>query len=191
VDLARAPRRALVVTLQLAAVLLVGVPLAAVTQPFLPAGAPLVAIGIMLAVLGISFWRSAANLQGHVRAGAQVIVEALASQSRRGAGSSAAVAAPVSLERVSEVLPGLGELEAVHLGAGHPAIGRTLADLNLRGYTGATVLAITRPEGGVLVPTAGERLREGDVLALAGSREAIDAAKSYLAGGAAAPSASP
>mgnify|MGYP007054669370 CR=1 FL=1 len=31
----------------------------------------------MLAVLGLVFWRSATNLQGHVQAGSQMIVEAL------------------------------------------------------------------------------------------------------------------
>ena len=54
--------------------------------------------------------------------------------------------------------------------------------MNLLGRTGATVLAITRAEGGVLVPTAGERLRVGDVLAVAGTHEAIEAAKATLVG---------
>jgi len=64
--------------------------------------------------------------------------------------------------------------------SGSPAVGKTLAELNLRGVTGATVLAVTREGGGVVVPTAQERLRAGDVLALAGSHEAIDAAKKLL-----------
>jgi hypothetical protein len=42
------------------------------------------------------------------------------------------------------------------------------------------VLAVTRRDGGVLVPTATERLREGDALALAATREAIDAARTAL-----------
>ncbi len=52
--------------------------------------------------------------------------------------------------------------------------------MNLRGRTGATVLAITRTHGGVLVPTADERLRAGDVLAVAGTHEAIEAARAAL-----------
>ena len=83
VDLAAAPRRALVVTLQLAVVLLVGLPLLALTQPFLP-GRRRPLLALLLVVLGIAFWRSAANLQGHVRAGAQVIVEALVGPSELG-----------------------------------------------------------------------------------------------------------
>ena len=59
-------------------------------------------------------------------------------------------------------------------------MGRTLAELNLRGMTGATVLAIQRDEGGAVVPTAQEVLRAGDVLALAGTHEAIGAARAVL-----------
>ena len=79
-DLAAAPRRALLVLLQLAATLLVLLPVGAVTQPFLP-GVPAAAVLVVaVAVLGLALWRSASNLQGHVRAGAQVIVEVLARQ---------------------------------------------------------------------------------------------------------------
>jgi CPA2 family monovalent cation:H+ antiporter-2 len=42
------------------------------------------------------------------------------------------------------------------------------------------VLAITREQGGVVVPTAREVLCAGDVLALAGSHGAIAAAKHIL-----------
>lgn len=46
--------------------------------------------------------------------------------------------------------------------------------------TGATVLAIARGEDGVIVPTGHEVLEEGDILALAGSREAVEAATELL-----------
>jgi len=78
---------------------------------------------------------------------------------------------------------GLGALAAVRLDPGTAVIGRTLAQVNLRGRTGATVLAITRTDGGVLVPTAKERLRAGDVLAVAGTHEAIAAARAALLSG--------
>ena len=70
----------MIVTLQTGIVLLVGLPLLAVFQPFLP-GLPSAAvfIGILL-LLGISFWRGTADLEGHVKAVSQVIVESLAKQ---------------------------------------------------------------------------------------------------------------
>jgi len=127
-------------------------------------------------MLGVAFWRSATNLQGHVRAGAEVVLEALAAQSR----PRSTTTTTDTLEQVHQLLPGLGALAAVRLDPGSAVIGRTLAQVNLRGRTGATVLAITRADGGVLVPTAGERLRVGDVLAVAGTHEAIEAAKDAL-----------
>jgi len=176
VDFGAAPRRMLVVTLQLAGVLLVGTPLLALSQPFLP-GVPLAAVlAAAVAALGVAFWRSAANLQGHVRAGAQVVLEALAAQTR----PRATPAEGDTLERVHQLLPGLGALAAVALDPGCAAVGKTLAQLNLRGRTGATVLAVTRAEGGVIVPTAEELLRAGDVLALAGTHEAIETAEAVL-----------
>src|SRR3989475_9882470 len=176
VDFAAAPRRALVVTLQLASVMLVGAPLLALTQPFLPTVPGVGGLAVSLAVLGFTFWRSATDLQGHVRAGAQAIVEALAAQSR-GRGTQAQ---PETLEQVHQLLPVLGALVAVALDSGSPAIGKTLAELNLRGHTGATVLAITRGERGVIIPSAEELLGRGDVLALAGTHEAIEAARNLL-----------
>ena len=61
-----------------------------------------------------------------------------------------------------------------------PAAERTLAELNLRGATGATVLAILRHGEPVLVPSGHERVHAGDVLAVAGTEEAIAAARELL-----------
>jgi CPA2 family monovalent cation:H+ antiporter-2 len=88
------------------------------------------------------------------------------------------------MARVREVLPGLGAPEPARLAAGSAAIGRTLRELDLRGVTGATVLAITRPAGGGFeprLPTGREVLVAGDVLALAGTSEAVEAARALLA----------
>lgn len=176
VDLAAAPRRALVVTLQLTIVLIVGLPLLAITQPFLPGLQGAVLLLLLLAVLGVAFWKSAANLQGHVRAGAQAILEALAAQSR-----SKGATPEDELADIHALLPGIGEPVPVRLKAPSSAIGKSLAELNLRGLTGATVLVIRRGDEGVLVPTAQEVLQADDVLALAGTHEAIDAARQLLA----------
>jgi len=44
------------------------------------------------------------------------------------------------------------------------------------------VLAISRGGDSIVVPPAGERLQAGDILALAGSHDAIEAAKADLGG---------
>ena len=64
---------------------------------------------------------------------------------------------------------------------GSPAVGKTLAGINLRGRTGATVLAIRRGGEGLLVPTGRELLQADDVLAVAGTHESVDAARALLA----------
>jgi CPA2 family monovalent cation:H+ antiporter-2 len=181
VDLALAPRRALVVTLQLAIVLLVGIPLLAVTQPFVP---PLRSAGVVLVlllILGIGFWRSAMNLEGHARAGAELIVATLAQQMAKEE-SGRDSEASWELERVHQVLPGLGEPRIVRLTDTSPAINQTLAQLNLRGLTGATVLAITRSGEPVVIPTGREILHAGDRLALAGADDSVAAAVAMLNG---------
>lgn len=177
VDAALAPRRMLVVTLQLAVIVLVGAPLLALTQPFLPGVPGALALVAIVAVLGMAFWRTATNLQGHVRAGAEVVLAALAAQS-----AGVEQPEPPVLTQAERLLPGLGTLEAVRVERPTPAIGKSLAELNLRGLTGATVVAIIRRGEQVAVPGAAERLREGDVLALAGSREAIQAAQRLIEG---------
>jgi CPA2 family monovalent cation:H+ antiporter-2 len=170
-DLGNAPRRVLFLTLELGIVLLVGLPLAAVTAPFLPAGGALLAF--VLLIIALTVWRAAAGLHGHVRAGSALIVEALAAQSHAPAESA-------RLDHVEAMLPGFAGLSPFKLAADSPAVGRTLAELDLRARTGATVLAITRESGGTALPTAGEVLRAGDVLALAGSDEAVAAAREAL-----------
>ncbi len=178
IDLSAAPRRALVVTLQLAVVLLVALPLLAITQPFLPQLPLLAAILVLIGVLVPAFWRSTASLQGHVKAGAELIVAALAARTQEGPPGDRGAFAPIQ-----DLLPGLGEPEPFRIDATSPAIGKTLAELDLRGLTGASVLAIRRGGSGMLVPSAREVIREGDVLALAGTTEAVAAARELLGGG--------
>ncbi|MGZ6123942.1 MAG: cation:proton antiporter domain-containing protein, partial [Myxococcales bacterium] len=146
VDLAAAPRRALIVALQLAAAVALGLPLFAVARAFLPLTPTVVLFAGAFIFLAIRLWRSVNQLQGHVRAGAQVLAAAF-SQAR---GASAREGDnPEAM--VGQVLPGLGSPVRFTLSEGSPAVGRTLASLNLRGATGAAVLAISRGAEGVLV----------------------------------------
>jgi CPA2 family monovalent cation:H+ antiporter-2 len=86
-----------------------------------------------------------------------------------------------ALAEVNRLMPGLGAPVAIRIEPSSAGVGQSLAELNLRGRSGATVLAISRNGESIVVPSAGERLQSGDVLALAGTHEAIDAAKELLA----------
>jgi CPA2 family monovalent cation:H+ antiporter-2 len=178
-DLAAAPRRLLVAILQLAIVVVVGLPLVAVTQPFLPPFRGAALLLFLLLLLAIPFWRGATNLQGHARASAQALVDVLANQTQTGR----AAADAHSLDDINQTLAGLGSPVPVTLSPGNPNVGKTLAEVKLRGLTGATVLAIQRGERSVLIPSGHERLEPGDVLAIAGTHDAVDAAQRILSAG--------
>ncbi|HEX7507951.1 MAG TPA: TrkA C-terminal domain-containing protein, partial [Polyangia bacterium] len=174
-DLAEAPRRALRATLELAILFAAGAPLVALTQPFLPTSFPFgLALVVGVALLALPFWRSATNLQGHVRAGTQAILETLVAQSHSGKPASN------NLESLRAMLPGIGEPTAVSIGGDAICIGHSLKELNLRGLTGATVLAIERTPAEMVIPAADEILREHDLLVLTGTHEAVVAASELL-----------
>ena len=67
--------------------------------------------------------------------------------------------------------------------AGQWAIGRSLAEIDLRARTGASVLAIRRGEQYTTSPADDERIAEGDVLYLLGDESDITLARHQLAGG--------
>ncbi len=168
VDFGAAPRRALLVTVQLAIVVVAGLPLMALTQPFLPPyGAPAV-FAVALAVAAVAWWRGATDLRGHAQAGAEVIVAVLAKQ--MGAPDHGP---PAPLEDVHKVLPGLGEPVALRLEPSDHAVGKSLAELDLRSRTGAVVLAINRGGEHILLPTGHEKVHAGDVLAIAGTHASV------------------
>ena len=71
-------------------------------------------------------------------------------------------------------------LPMVELFALEEATLQSLAELRLRAMTGATVLAIVREGKGVITPTGVDALHAGDVLAVAGTAEAIASARELL-----------
>jgi len=178
VDPADAPRRALVILVQLAVVLAVGIPVVAITQPFLPAHQGALVLAILTLLLLVALWRNASNLQGHARAGAQIIASVMAHQmaSTDGDRDEAKL-----LEDVNAVLPGLGEPIAIRVVPQSIAVGRSLAQLNLRGATGATVLAIKRGATQIPTPLGREVIQADDVVAVAGAHDALAVARAIFA----------
>jgi monovalent cation:H+ antiporter-2, CPA2 family len=178
VDPADAPRRSLVILVQLAVVLAVGIPIVAITQPFLPPHRGAFVLALLTLVLLVALWRNAANLQGHARAGAQIIASALAHQM---ASTDGVADETKLLEDVNAVLPGLGEPIAIRVVPQSIAVGRSLAQLNLRGATGATVLAIKRGAQQIPTPLGREVIEAGDVVAVAGAHDALAVARAIFA----------
>ncbi|MBS1118923.1 MAG: potassium/proton antiporter rosb [Deltaproteobacteria bacterium] len=167
-DLGRAPRAALIVTFELAITLAITVPFVAAIQPFVPAS-PLVVIAIALVLVGV-MRRSLGDFAGHVQAGSELILELLSQPAKDGA----------LLAQVEAILPGFGNLTSITVPASSQFVGRSLAKLNLRARTGASVLAIGRGDHGMASPSPTEPLQAGDVLAIAGSDAAVAAVRALL-----------
>lgn len=198
-DFAATPRRVYLMTVQFGVLLCGLLPVAAVTQPFLPAWAGAGLLALAIGSLGLAFWRGAVELAGHAEAGAEVVAAVLsrhAAESVPGANdasprTTAAVlkeaaerghpdSPPVDLRDVERMLPGLGTLLELRLPDDSVAVGRSLRDLNLRGRTGATVIAISRGETHVVSPPGGDALEAGDLICLMGTQLALGAAREEL-----------
>ena len=172
VDQGLAPRRTLMVTLQIGMVVALAIPITLLTIPFVPPFGIVGVIAVYLLVLGVGFWRTATDLDKHTRAGAELVVHVLAKQGHSGDTGT--------FEVVRGMLPGLGTIVPLEVGRGSEAAGKTLGELNLRGRTGATVVALSRGGERTALPSASTGLHAGDMLALTGSGSAIGLAAALL-----------
>lgn len=171
-DPAMAPRRALILGIQFGVVLCVVLVLLAVTSPFLPRIATPIVLLSSLFVLGWFVWRAADDLQGHVRASAEVFAEALQLDAKSHSDAN--------VRRARDLLPGLGVVASVRVEPGTRFAGCTLAEADLRGLTGASVVAIARGETRIPMPNGADRIQAGDVLALFGPGEGVEKASAIL-----------
>ena len=169
-DLANAPRRALIVGLELAIILAVTAPIAMFTAPFTGGPGPLLLLATVLLGTLASLRKGGHNLDGHVRASAEVVIELIRRQGHAGTTHQ--------VEQAEVMLPGVGQVEAVTIAAAF--VGRTLGEVDLHTRTGATVIALVRDRASVPRPGPEVALAAGDMLALIGSNEAIEAARGLL-----------
>lgn len=167
---AQAARALVEATVQLVVLLAVGLPVAAVIRPFLGPWGDLLGLGPLLGLWGISrIWRRAGDVEATVRSGAHDLMERLV----RAPPTGRVAPAPPSL-------PGLDGVRILRLEPGTVAVGRTLAELDLRVVTGASVVAIRGPDREVVAPTGHERLQAGEWLGLLGTEDAVKAACALL-----------
>ena len=171
-DRAAAARKTLTLGVQAAAAVVLALLTTVATRLAAPWFPSWVILVVIMPLLAIALWRRASDLDGHLRAGAAVVLESLANQAHDPA---------PDLHAVEALLPGLGTLTAVLLTDGSAAIGRTLAELDLRGRTGATAMAVAKGEVG-RSPDPHQALEAGESLVLAGSEAALAAARLILVG---------
>ncbi len=70
--------------------------------------------------------------------------------------------------------------ETIVLGEGSPVLGQNLGELDLRGQSGATVIAVVSGGNTVISPGANHKLCEGDTIVLLGAPENISGALSII-----------
>jgi len=87
-----------------------------------------------------------------------------------------------TVERIADLLAA-GTAETYFVGQDAWPAGKTLGALDLRGRTGATVIAVVRGEESFTSPGANFEVREQDTLILVASHRDIDRAFRYLASG--------
>ena len=73
-------------------------------------------------------------------------------------------------------------VEQISLGPRSPAVGRSLAETELRSRTGALVLSVRRGESDIATPPATYRLAAGDVLVVVGQKQQLRGAYKLLTG---------
>lgn len=89
---------------------------------------------------------------------------------------------PVTLEDVETALGANSLLDWYEVPSASPLAGVTLAESDVRGKTGASVIAIERGEETIPNPGADEELAAGDTLVVIGTRESVAAFAELLAG---------
>ncbi|HKN01652.1 MAG TPA: cation:proton antiporter [Candidatus Binataceae bacterium] len=159
---------ALIELLQITIMLVAAVPLLAIVQPFMQ---PVEGIGIVIitaVLMVVVLTRNARHMQGQIRNATRLIAAALRSAPIGAAGEQ------------SYEVHGIGTITPVPLRPDSEGVGKSLAELDLHTISGAVVVAIGRGDSEVVVPTGGEILRPGDILELAGSRDAVATAKRLL-----------
>ncbi len=167
--------RTMRVMVYLGVVVGVGAPMVALLRPMVGAS-----YGIVLlsgAVVGVVFflWRSAGRMEQEFQSGAGQIAQLLARQSEQEPEET-----PLS---DPTLLPGLDTVTRFRIPPDAHAVGRCLAELELRARTGATVLAIRRGDSEAILPTAREPFQAGDLVAIVGSADAVRKAEGLLVAG--------
>jgi TrkA domain protein len=88
---------------------------------------------------------------------------------------------PAAAEEIEAVIGGL-LIDWVTLHDHSPAVGRTIAELEIRRRTRMTVAAILREHEALVSPEPDETLREGDQLVVLGRREDLPAFLTHVVG---------
>lgn len=161
-DVASTSRRTVTLALRLGARLGVGFFVLTLARPFVPLGLGIVILAVAITPSIRRLWKSGDPLNAHVKSATLVLLEALRSDEPTRDDS-----------QVNALRHTLGDAVYLRLASGSPAIGRSLAELDLRAQTGVSVLAVVGDDGEPKPVLPATTLQADDVLAVAGAKEAV------------------
>lgn len=177
----RLAARTLRAVVHLSVLLGVGLPAIVVLRPVTGTFLGSLLLGAAFVVTSAYLWWTAGAVAVEFHSGARRIAEVLARRSIPEEREAVPVTPPTLAD--ASLVPGLDTVFGFRLPEGSAAEGKTLADLDLRARTGATVVAIRSGQADLALPTGGERLQAGDVLAIAATRESYEQAVKLLVQG--------
>lgn len=175
--------RRIAVVVQLGMLTAVGVICVMAVEPFLPTLPGALLLVAIFVVAGVAFVRYVDRFDAEVQAGLEAFVTGLKTRVIEGQGEASAVGDVGPREPGGDVLallPGLGMPTTLRVEASSPAVGQSLAELDLRARTGASILLILRDGATIPLPSADERLLARDVLGVVGDEQALARARTAL-----------
>jgi CPA2 family monovalent cation:H+ antiporter-2 len=130
----------------------------------------IVTVVVIVSLCQVFLWRQAGKFESDVRSGSRIFLEFLENLTED----------EIPKTLAGEDLLGINEIVNFKIEPGSPAVGKSLADLDLRARTGATVISILRKGKDVILPKGSEIFEVGDVLCIAGANQATSAAARIL-----------
>ncbi|MEQ9076750.1 MAG: cation:proton antiporter [Sandaracinaceae bacterium] len=156
-------------------VLALGVPFTAALGFVVGVGYAALGFGVGIIVVSIHLWRTAGRVDTEFGTAVLRIGDALSTHPYESP-PSAHLSTP-------GLISGLDDVVTFTVSEKSAAAGKTLAQLDLRARTGATVIAVRRGEHSATLPAGDQSLEPGDLLALTGTQAAVDSAQSILRDG--------
>ncbi|MBI3297663.1 MAG: cation:proton antiporter [Elusimicrobia bacterium] len=153
-----------------AATLLVGWWYLSLSFALLPRGRAAAVPLLIILGAGTALWRGANRLYAKMQAGLRDTLARSSAQPEAGA---------TIVSHLVEQEEGV-TVSTADLSAGAKAVGRSLAELDVRGLSGASVLQVSRRGQVLVAPSAAMRFEAGDNVLLVGSAEQVAAAKALL-----------
>ena len=148
--------------------LMVAFPLLASIRPFINNTIYTVLVLLTIPTIFYRLWRSAGKVAFECEAGSEKLISMIKRQTM--------IRSKASVESTPPSLPGFDNLVSISMNNNNLS-GKTIAELNVRKLTGATIVSILRDGNLMIFPNHLEEVHVGDTLHLSGDEMAIESCR--------------